>query len=657
MMGQTLGHYRIQEQVGAGGMGVVYRARDERLDRDVALKVLPPEALSEESARVRLLQEARIASALNHPHICTIYEVGEADGQTYIAMEYVQGRPLSAMIPRHGLPLETAMRHATQIADALAHAHDRGVIHHDLKSSNVVVTPEGRAKVLDFGLARRLRQEELSEATRSQVSVAEGRAIVGTLHYMAPEVLRGESADTHSDLWAFGVVLYEMAAGARPFQGQTGYELSSAILREPPAPLPERVPAGLRAIIQRCLAKEPGQRYQRAGEVRAALEAIQSGIAVVPAAPTSEVSRRRWLWALGGGAGLGMLALVVGLTPKGPRPAAGGPRLSTGAPASKNSEANEYFEKAILFFRVQNDQPRARLMLEKAFQLDPHFAEARRWYGFSYVIMINSGYSNDTSLLYKAEEELRRALQDDPASGSVHSALASVYMHQGRKDLVPIEVEKALKAKADDPEALMWLLNYHRFNGDNGAALTLARQMVEREPLFFPPRMNLGDILRTQGDTAGAIREQEKVLEQASGNLFGIWFLSRAYLDAGELVKARAILERGRSVDPKNYLVRLAWALLLALEGKREEAMKEMDEEVLKFASANFIATLGAAEFYASLGEASKALEWLERAVRNGDEREEWFRRDPLLASIRNEPRFQQILDSIAFRRRQRVKP
>jgi tetratricopeptide (TPR) repeat protein len=240
--------------------------------------------------------------------------------------------------------------------------------------------------------------------------------------------------------------------------------------------------------------------------------------------------------------------------------------------------------------------------------------------------MIDGGDSNDTSWLYKAEEELRRALEDDPGSARVHSGLASVYLHQGRKELVPIEVEKALKAKPDDPEALTWLVEYHRLNGEDPAAATLAKRMIEREPLFFPPRMTLGEILRTQGDTADAIREQGKILEQAPENLYGVWYLSRAYLDAREMVKARGILERGRTFAPKNHLVHLGWALLLALEGKREEALKAMDEE---------------------------ALDWLDRAVRNGDDRADWFRRDPLLANIHRQARFGQIVDSISYRRKQ----
>jgi len=297
VLGQQLGHYRILEKIGAGGMGEVYRAHDEQLDRDVALKVLPAQALTDETARTRLLREARAAAALNHPHICTIHEVGEAGGQAYIAMELVEGKPLSELVPGEGLPVEMVLRFGSQIADALAHAHERRIVHRDLKSANVVITPEGRAKVLDFGLAKRLSGEELAEATtKSLASLTQAGALVGTVPYMAPEQLRGRPADARSDVWALGVVLYEMAAGRRPFQGQTGFELSSAIFNHVPPPLPPPVPTELGAVIERCLAKEPGQRYQQGSEVRAALEAVQSGVAL-PTWPAWRyaLSRRRRL--------------------------------------------------------------------------------------------------------------------------------------------------------------------------------------------------------------------------------------------------------------------------------------------------------------------------------------------------------------------------
>ncbi len=263
-------------------MGVVYRARDTQLDRAVALKLVGEKYAQDAQARARLLNEARTASALNHPHVCHIYEVGEAEGHAYIAMEYVAGKPLAQTIPQEGLPVETVLRYAIQIADAVAHAHDHGIVHRDLKSANVMITPEGRAKVLDFGLALRQRGEEFAEVTRSQVSLGESGTVSGTLHSIAPEVLRGDPSDPRSDVWALGVLLYEMAAGRLPFEGKTGFEMSSAILREQPAPLPPRVPAALRAVILRCLAKDPVQRFARSSEVRASLETIQSSEESIP---------------------------------------------------------------------------------------------------------------------------------------------------------------------------------------------------------------------------------------------------------------------------------------------------------------------------------------------------------------------------------------
>ncbi len=293
LIGKRLAHYDVTARLGHGGMGVVYLAHDERLQRDVALKVLPPETVADTTARARLLREARTASGLNHPHICTIHEVGEVSGFTFIAMEHLAGRPLSEVIPPGGLPVETLLRYGVQIADALAHAHEHGIVHRDLKCSNVIITPEGRAKVLDFGLAKQLGGMELS-ASGPRQSLTEAGAVVGTLDYMAPEVLLGEAADVRSDLWALGVMLYEMAAGERPFRGQTGFELSAAILHESPTSLPARVPASLRAVVQRCLAKDPSQRYQRAGEARAALELTISfpDSAPVPVVPPIPRARR-----------------------------------------------------------------------------------------------------------------------------------------------------------------------------------------------------------------------------------------------------------------------------------------------------------------------------------------------------------------------------
>jgi serine/threonine-protein kinase len=298
MIGQVLGHYRILDKIGSGGMGEVYRARDERLKRNVAIKILSSQWSVGTEMKHLLLREAQSASSLNDPHICTIYEVGEVEGRDFIVMELVEGHPLATLIPPEGLSVSLVLRYGTQIAAALRHAHDHALVHRDIKPSNIVVTPAGQVKILDFGLAKLTRENEAKEETISLASVMPSASIVGTLPYMAPQTLRGEIADARGDIWALGVVLYEMAAGGRPFRGQTDYEVSSAILRETPTPLPTGVPAGLRHVIDRCLEKESGQRYQHAGEVLAALEAAGSdrSPAIGSSAHRTTVPGRRVGW-------------------------------------------------------------------------------------------------------------------------------------------------------------------------------------------------------------------------------------------------------------------------------------------------------------------------------------------------------------------------
>src|SRR4051812_32615019 len=304
MVATQFGHYRILARIGAGGMGEVYRAHDERLDRDVALKLLPAATFEDATARARLLREARSAAALNHPAICTIHDVGDADGQTYIAMELVEGQPLNELVP---LPIDDVIGCGLQIADALSHATARPIVHRDLKSPNVVIPPDRRVKVLDFGLAKKIEAAEVTAKTtldQRRVSLTEPGALVGTIACMAPEQLRGEPADVRSDLWALGVVLYEMAGGTRPFGGGSSYEVSANILSQPHS-FPPAVPIALRAVIDRCLEKQPERRYQTASEARSALAAVPAGRAALLTQLRYRFARRRWLARVGA-------ALVVG---------------------------------------------------------------------------------------------------------------------------------------------------------------------------------------------------------------------------------------------------------------------------------------------------------------------------------------------------------
>jgi eukaryotic-like serine/threonine-protein kinase len=300
--GTRLGPYEVTSQIGAGGMGEVYRALDPRLNREVAIKVLPADRLADESRRQRFLREARAAATLTHPHIITVHEVESADGVDFLVMEYVRGKSLDALIPRTGLRLGEVLRIAIAVADALAAAHARGIVHRDLKPANVVVGEDGAVKVLDFGLAKLLHEQEQPADPSAPTDVVDhltdpGQRM-GTLAYMSPEQAAGGTVDARSDIFSFGVLLYEMVTGRRPFVGGSAPETLSAVLRAQPTPptsLVPMVPRDLEKAILRCLRKEPDRRFQHADDLRVALQEIKedhdSG-ADAPATVSPSSSRR-----------------------------------------------------------------------------------------------------------------------------------------------------------------------------------------------------------------------------------------------------------------------------------------------------------------------------------------------------------------------------
>ena len=280
MIGKSISHYRVTAKLGAGGMGEVYRAHDERLDRDVALKVLPAGLLADESARKRFRKEALMLSKLNHPNIATVHDFDTEDGVDFLVMEYVAGTTLAEKLAGRALPEKEVARLGTQMAAALEEAHERGVIHRDLKPSNVMVTPKGQTKVLDFGLAKLVRPVSETAVTES---LTEAPAAAGTFPYMAPEQLRGKTVDARTDLHALGVLLYEMATGQRPFPEARGPRLIDAILNTAPVPpsrFQPRLSTELERIILKCLEKDPENRYQSAKEIGVDLRRLGSSTSV-----------------------------------------------------------------------------------------------------------------------------------------------------------------------------------------------------------------------------------------------------------------------------------------------------------------------------------------------------------------------------------------
>jgi len=307
--GTRLGPYEIVSPLGAGGMGEVYRAKDTRVDRTVALKVLPEEFFEDDERRARFEREAKLLASLNHPGIATLFSFEEISGRHVLSMELVEGEDLAQRVSRGPLPLEESLSYARQIAEALEAAHERGVVHRDLKPANVKLTKDGAVKILDFGLAKAWETDPgasdggLTQSPTMSRNMTEAGVILGTAAYMSPEQARGRPVDRRADIWSFGVVLFEMLTGRRPFGGETVSDILASVIKDPPdlTALGPSVPAGIARLIDRCLRKDPRARLRDIGDARQALEDVQSTQAssssMRAGGKAASVSRRPFEWA------------------------------------------------------------------------------------------------------------------------------------------------------------------------------------------------------------------------------------------------------------------------------------------------------------------------------------------------------------------------
>ena len=347
LIGKTLSHYEIQEKLGRGGMGEVFLAQDQTLDRRVALKLLAKELEEDKTAKKRFLREAKSAAALDHPYICKIYEIGEAGGRSFIAMEYIGRETLADRLKREALSLADAQRIASEIAEALETAHRENIVHRDLKPSNIMLTVGGHVKVLDFGLAKRVTGPEAADSQFETASQLTGKGMtLGTLAYMSPEQLRGQSVDARSDVFSFGIVLYEMVAGTHPFSKATSMDTAAGILNLAPPPLTRYradVPELLEHIVSKMLVKEPGERYQLVHDVRTDLDRVSRPAVPAKGFPTISIPRLGKKQLKIGAAAFAALALVTALAfwwdlPFGPSTSREGPPSVAVLPLTNISE-------------------------------------------------------------------------------------------------------------------------------------------------------------------------------------------------------------------------------------------------------------------------------------------------------------------------------
>jgi len=590
MIGRRLSHYDVTESLGAGGMGEVYRAHDTRLNRDVAIKVLPADRSLSDNARRRFQREAMAASALNHPNIITIYEINSQDTTDFIVMEYVRGVTLASVLRKRSLGVEEAVRYAIQIADAVAKAHAAGIIHRDLKPGNVMVTEDGLVKVLDFGLAKFHEQgtapnaDSDSDVTK-QFTLTQPGMITGTVAYMSPEQARGEPVDARSDIFSFGTVLFEMLSGHLPFTGQNSIALLHNLHFSPPRDLNQLrpgLPGNLVALISRMLEKEPEKRIQTMTEVASALRRGATGSVTGPLTwrptdatlevATTPVARggfNRRLWAAAGllvvlavASGLGWYFIKRPITPV--------TIALPEAPVEDNAyalyqRAREYLDHS----DREGNLDRAIKLLERAVQLDPKSAAAYAALGEAYYsknstnpdpqwMKLASDYANravelDNYLatghislglvmmrsgkLTEAERQFRMAIDLDPKNSMAHRNLGVLYDRTGKSEQAAQELRLALQLNPNDwKNHLVQGLHAYQLANYKEAASSW-EQALKLEPESVQTLLNLGAVYHALGrdDDAATVLQRALAIRPAAdvyNNLGTIRFYQGHYDDS-----------------------------------------------------------------------------------------------------------------------------
>jgi serine/threonine protein kinase/Tfp pilus assembly protein PilF len=662
--GTLIKHYQIVSALGAGGMGEVYLAEDKNLGRKVAIKFLPEEVAKDPRARQRMLREAQTAATLDHPNICAIYEVGQENGYSFIVLQYIEGETLAAVLKRQLPDVHEALTIAAQVADALSEAHARGIIHRDIKPENIMLTARRQVKVLDFGLAKVLRDPGIIDANTASMLSMPG-AVMGTMPYMSPEQVRGEELDCRSDIFSFGTVLYEMLSGRRPFEAKSTAEVISAILTAEPQPINRSTPFhsgnGEEQLVRKCLEKDAALRYQTMADVTSELGQIRREYEdgrirpMAEARKKSEISRRD---GVSRGLRVSRLKVEVGLTVAVLIVAAAVYMLSlrrhkpASAPGARSANAEAYNAYVRGKVNVSSENPNnneaAIKLFEQAVAADPGFAAAYAELARAYSIKarffapvpekkklneeaevdvekalaldpnLAEGYFARGLILWtpykrfpheQAVQAYKRALELNPNLDEAHHQLGFVYLHIGLLDKGWQEIQRALA-----------------INPGNGLA-----------------RYRLGVIDMCRGKYEEAFHIFNTTPLEKSPSLLAS-YTSTALFRLGRNEEASAIIEQFLRDYPKDEggLVTSVKAMMLAKAGKESEAEATMQRAIeMGRGYAHFHHTsYNIASAYALMNRPAEALKWLQVTADEGFPCYPLFAGDANLDNIRKDEGF-----------------
>ncbi len=642
--GTRLGPYEILDLLGAGGMGEVYRARDTRLHRTVAVKVLSAEAVADPERKRRFMQEAKAASALNHPNIVTIYDIGASGGTDFIAMEYVAGKPLNQALAPGGPGLRPLLQFAAQIAAALAQAHAAGIIHRDVKPTNVMVTADGLVKVLDFGLAKLTEPVGGDGMTRTRLEAppTEAGAILGTAAYMSPEQAEGKRIDARSDIFSFGVVLYEMVTGRRPFSGDSAVSTLAAVLREDPAPashLRRDLPPEVETIISRCLRKDPGRRFQHMDEVKAALddallerpaketETVPS-IAVLPFANLSADKDNEYF-----SDGLAEEILNALTQLPGLRVIA---RASAFAFRGREHAIGEIGEKLKVQSILQGSVRRAGNRIRVTAQLIQVADESQLW---------SERYDRELTDVFAIQDEIAQAIVEKlrvklgGKSGQplvkrytenleAHSLYLKGIFHMDRLTGEEMEkgrgyLEQAVAAEPGYAPALVELASYHF-----GRSIMAVAPPLEEFPKELEAAQRAVAADETLGDAHCALaiteafyqfRWQEALgrfqtaLRLSPASSRARWWHGHVLFAVGRMEESLAEFHRSLDLDPLSTLSHTFVASAYSLTGRHDRAI-HYSRQALDIDPHHWMALALLGEGYSCLGQFDEGIAWLEKA-------------------------------------------